>query len=70
MRVRLRIPELLAARDWTAYRLSRESNGRISMSTAYRLVEKGGQLDTYSSDLLDALHDVFRPASFADLFER
>jgi hypothetical protein len=70
MRVRLRIPELLADRQWTAYRLARESGGRISTSTAYRLVASGGKLDTYSHDLLEAVVDVFKPKAVTELFAR
>lgn len=69
VQMRLRIPELLAERDWTPYRLSVESGSRISMSTAYRLDEKGGRLDTFAAELLEALCDVFGIGP-GELFER
>jgi len=59
MLMRLRIPELLAEHGLTPYALSRRSDGRISMSTAYRLRENEGQLETFSGELLEALCDVF-----------
>lgn len=67
--MRLRIPELLKSRGITPYALAKRSAGRISLSTVYRLVERRGQLSTYSADLLNALCDVLdiKPG---ELFER
>ena len=42
--VRLRIPELLEEHGLTPYRLSKRSGGRISLSTAYRLVRLKGRV--------------------------
>ena len=64
MDVRVRIPELLAAdekvgrTETTAYALAKNSAGRISLSTAYRLVKRRGQLESFESKLLEALCDV------------
>jgi DNA-binding Xre family transcriptional regulator len=69
MLMRLRIPELLAEHGLTPYALSRRSGGRISMSTAYRLRENGGRLETYGADLLEALCDVFNVGP-GELLER
>ena len=67
--MRLRIPELLTARDITPYALAKRSGGRVSLSTVYRLVERRGRLQTYSSDLLDTLCDVLEVEP-GELFER
>ncbi|HEX5409189.1 MAG TPA: helix-turn-helix transcriptional regulator [Gemmatimonadaceae bacterium] len=67
--MRLRVPELLAEHGLTPYALSRRSGGRISMSTAYRLRENKGVLETYSGELLEALCDVFHIEP-GDLLER
>lgn len=71
MDMRLRLPELLTedGRDVSPYRLSRESGGRISMSTAYRLKRERGRLETFRSDILDALCDVLGVTP-GELFER
>jgi DNA-binding Xre family transcriptional regulator len=58
MEMRIRIPELLDAKGVSPYRLARESGGRISMSTAYRLKRENGQLATYKAAMMDALCDV------------
>jgi len=57
--MRVRIPELLEARGLTPYELSKQSGGRVSMSTAYRLNRNEGRAHTFDADLLDALCDVF-----------
>lgn len=67
--MRLRIPELLTARGITPYALAKRSDGRVSLSTVYRLVERRGRLQTYSSDLLDTLCDVLKVEP-GELFER
>ena len=58
MLVRVRFPELLEERGLTPYELSKRSQGRVSMSTAYRLARKKGRAHTFDSDLLEALCDV------------
>ena len=67
--MRLRVPELLAERDWTAYRLAKASGGRISMSAAYRLA-KTGKFGEVSPAVLDALCDVFGIKDPGPLFAR
>lgn len=67
--LRLRIPELLEKRGLTPYALSKRSGGRISMSTAYRLRENGGRLETYRADMLEALLDVLA-VDIGELLER
>jgi DNA-binding Xre family transcriptional regulator len=60
MDVRIRLPELMRDGDVpTAYALSRKSEGRISMSTAHRLVGARGAVRYIDAELLDALCDVF-----------
>ncbi|MDQ8158015.1 MAG: helix-turn-helix transcriptional regulator [Gemmatimonadota bacterium] len=67
--MRLRLPELMHARGLTAYAIAKRSTGRISISTAYRLVEMEGRLETFGADILDALCDVLAVEPDA-LFER
>ncbi|WP_434478486.1 helix-turn-helix domain-containing protein [Gemmatimonas sp.] len=67
--MRLRLPELLHARGLTAYKLAALSGGRISESTAYRLVDADGRLQTYGAQILDALCEVLEVEP-GDLFER
>jgi DNA-binding Xre family transcriptional regulator len=69
MLMRLRLPELLDDRGWSAYRLARESKGRISMSTAYRLTKLNGRVQTFDAEMLETLCDVLgvKPG---DLLER
>ena len=57
------------ARGLTAYAIAKRSTGRISISTAYRLVEMEGRLETFGADILDALCDVLAVEPDA-LFER
>lgn len=58
MLVRVRIPELLQLRGMSVYELSKRSQGRVSMSTAYRLARKRGRAHTFDAELLEALCDV------------
>lgn len=68
MTVRLMLPELLAARGWTAYRLIREAGarpvngrlvgGRLDASWVYRLVRNGGRFDNLTPDRIEALSDA------------
>lgn len=54
--MRLRVPELLEARGITAYQLAKQSDGRISLSAAYRLAR--GEWKCLPEVVLDALCDV------------
>ncbi len=56
--LRLRLPELLDRRGMTPYALAKASDGRISMSTAYRLARLKGRVETFDRDVLEALSDV------------
>jgi DNA-binding Xre family transcriptional regulator len=67
--MRIRLPELMQQRGLTAYALSRQSRGRISMSTAYRLARLEGKLHSFDAEMLEALCDIFRCAP-GDLLER
>jgi DNA-binding Xre family transcriptional regulator len=69
MQVRLRLPELLDERGMSAYALSKQSKGRISMSTAYRLAKMNGQVQNFDADMLEALCDVLK-CEPGDLLER
>lgn len=69
MLMRLRLPELLDARGLTAYALAKQSEGRISMSTAYRLVRLEGRVQNFDADMLEALCDVLG-VSPGELLER
>jgi DNA-binding Xre family transcriptional regulator len=59
MEMRLRLPELLKERDMTPYGLAKESGGRISLSTAYRLTRNKGKVRYLDTELLETLCDVF-----------
>lgn len=67
--MRVRIPELLAARQMTPYAVAKASRGRISMSAAYRLARERGKFQFFDADLLEALCDVLVIAP-TELFER
>lgn len=69
MPLRLRIPELLESAGITAFALSKASGGRISASTAYRLVRLRGVLKSFETNTLEALCDVLKVEP-GDLFER
>lgn len=66
--MRLRIAELLAERQMTPYQLCKQSNGRISMTVAYRLAKN--QWRCLSSDVLETLCDVLDLSDTGPLFER
>ena len=66
--MRLRIPELLEKRGMTAYGLHVASEGRISLSTAFRLVRIRGELQSFDRRLLETLCEVLRVAP-GSLFE-
>ena len=55
--MRLRLPELLPE-GMTPYQLAKASSGRISLSTAYRLVRLEGRVATFDAGMLAALCDV------------
>jgi DNA-binding Xre family transcriptional regulator len=55
--IRWRVPELLEARGWTAYRLAQEAG--LTMTAAYRLA-KPGAIQRIDTATLEALCDVFR----------
>jgi DNA-binding Xre family transcriptional regulator len=60
MALRLRLKELLEERDMTPYAFAKATNGRVSMSTAYRVVRMRGRLATFDAMLLEAICDVLR----------
>ena len=67
--MRLRLPELLKAREMTAYALARASRGRISMSLAYRMQRERGAFKCLSPDAIEALCEVLGVEP-GELFER
>lgn len=67
--MRVRIPELMHERGLTAYKLAALSGGRISESTAYRLMQFEGNLQTFGAEILEALCDVLEVEP-GELFER
>lgn len=69
MLVRLRLPELLRQHHMTPYELAKRAGGRISMSTAYRIVRADGRVQNFDADFLEALCDVFG-VGVAELLER
>jgi len=66
--MKLRVSELLEERGITAYELAKLSGDRISLSTAYRLAR--GEWKCLSSDVLEALCDVFDIRDPGPLFQR
>ena len=66
--LRLRFPELLESKGITPWGLHKQSNGRITAPTAYRLVRKKGALTVFPRETLEALCDVLDVTIF-DLFE-
>jgi DNA-binding Xre family transcriptional regulator len=69
MLMRLRLPELLEARGLTAYQIVKASDGRISTSTAYRVVRNRGRAKSFDASFLEALCDVLGVTP-GELFER
>lgn len=67
--MRLRLPELMKQHGLTAYAVSRQSAGRISLSTAYRLVRMDGRVQSFDAEMLEALCEVFHCAP-GELLER
>ena len=78
MTARLLLPELLAARGWTVYRLLREAGskpyqgrlvgGNLDPSWAYRVARNGGAFDNITPARIQALCDTLGCAP-RDLFE-
>lgn len=66
--LRLRFPELLENAGITAWGLHKQSNGRITAPTAYRLVRAKGAMKTFPRETLEALCDVLG-VNFYDLWE-
>lgn len=66
--MRLRVAELLAEHDMTPYQLAKESEGRLSLSTCYRLAR--GDVDKISTSTVEALCDVFGIKDPGPLFAR
>jgi DNA-binding Xre family transcriptional regulator len=69
MALRLRLPELLEERGMTPYAFSKATNGRVSMSTAYRVARMRGRLATFDATLLQAICDVLQVEP-GELFEQ
>jgi DNA-binding Xre family transcriptional regulator len=67
--MRLRFNELLEAAGITPYHLHKQSDGRISLSTAYRLARQNGHVALFDAQVLEALCDVLGVEP-GDLFER
>ena len=67
--MRLRLPELLKTNGLTAYALAKHSDGRISMSLAYRLAKRQGVFGSVQPQTLAALCDVLKVEP-GELFER
>ena len=65
--MKLRVAELMAERGLTAYALARDSGGRISRSTAYRLMD--GTKDVLRIEEIAALCEVLNVAP-SDLFKQ
>jgi len=69
MEMRLRLPELLKEHNITAYALAKRSQGRISLSTIYRLSRNKGVVESFDAETLEALCDVLQVKP-GDLLER
>ncbi len=59
-RLRLQLPELLAERGLSWLKLAELSEGRISRSTAHRLVKGRDGLKMFDAAVLEALCDILR----------
>ncbi len=66
--MRLRIPELFDERKKTPYEVARDSGGRLTEATLYRLAREKGSVKFVSLGLLQALCDVLHVEP-ATLFE-
>jgi hypothetical protein len=68
--VRIRFPELLEEKKLTPYSLSKRTDGKISLSTAYRLKRLKGRVKTFDAQMLEILYDAFACGSLEELLER
>ena len=68
--VRLRFPELFTEKGLTPYSLSKMTDGKISLSTAYRLKRLRGRVKTFDAEMLETLYDAFALDSLEELLER
>lgn len=59
MDMRYRLPELMKSRDWTAYRVAKETGWRISTSTVSRIAKRKGKVGGFDPDVMEALMDAF-----------
>jgi len=66
--MRLRLRELLDERGMSAYALVKLSDGRVDMTTAYRILQQDGRLRFFSAALLDTLVEILG-VTIADLLE-
>ncbi len=66
--MKLTVPELLKERGWTAYELAKRSQGRISISAAYRLAD--GEWRCLSAAVLEGLCIAFEIDDPGPLFKR
>jgi DNA-binding Xre family transcriptional regulator len=66
--MRLRIPELYTERNQSAYQIARDSGGRLTEATLYRIAREKGAVKFVSLDVLQGLCDVFKVEP-AELFE-
>ncbi len=67
--IQLRISELLRQRGMTPYALAKASQGRISLSGAYRLMKANGFFSCIRASVLDAMCDILK-VNAADLLTR
>lgn len=58
MQMRLLIRELLDKKQMTPYGLVKASDGRVSLSTAYRLYRDHGRVKTFDAEILETLCEV------------
>lgn len=59
MDMRYRLPELMKARGWTAYRVAKQTGNRISISTVHRIHAKKGKVGAFDPNVVEALMDAF-----------
>lgn len=59
MDMRYRLPELMKARDWTAYRVAKQTGWRISTSTVSRIAKRKGKVGGFDPNVVEALMDAF-----------
>lgn len=59
MDMRYRMPELMKARGWTAYRVAMQTGKRISISTVSRIAAAKGKVGAFDPRVVEALMDAF-----------